>query len=62
MKSATADLIALFADGREFVMWEVVTVTLADGTVMAWTNGDVAGSAGAAPSSVAGETPVALTG
>lgn len=60
MKTASAGLIALFATAREFVMWEVYTITLVDGTVLIWTTGDVAGTAG--PSNVSGETPVVLTG
>ena len=60
MKAASADLIALLAGSNEFVMWEVYTVTLVDGTVLTWTNGDVAGSAGA--SSIGAETTVTLTG
>lgn len=46
MKAASADLIALLADSNVLVMWEVYTVTLVDGTVLTWTDGDVAGPTG----------------
>lgn len=60
MKTASAGLINLLANSNEFCMWEVYTITLADGSVMTWTSAEVAGTAG--PSSVSGETPVVLTG
>lgn len=58
MKAASADLIDLLANANAFVMWEVYTITLVDGSVLIWTNGDVAGSAG--NSTVAAETTANL--
>lgn len=43
MKGASADLISLLANSNEFVMWEAYVVTLVDGTVLNWADGDVAG-------------------
>lgn len=60
MKAASADLINLLANARSLVMWEVYTITLVDGTVLTWTNGDVAGVVG--PSSVGAEPTANLTG
>lgn len=60
MKTASAGLIALLASANHFVMWEVFTITLVDGTVLTWTSGDVASSTGL--SQVAGENAVVLTG
>ena len=60
MKAASADLIALLANANRIVMWEVYTITLVDGTVLTWINGDVAGTVG--PSSVAAEPTANLTG
>lgn len=59
MKAADPALVALLDSGDPFVMWEVYTVTLVDGTVITWVSGDVAQQTGVA---VAGETPAALTG
>jgi uncharacterized phage protein (TIGR02218 family) len=42
MKSASADLIALFANSNQFVMWDLYTVTLTDGTVLTYTTEDTA--------------------
>lgn len=58
MKSASAGLIALLASSNELCMWEIYTITLVDGTVLTWTDGDVAGVTGL--SSVAGETTANL--
>lgn len=60
MKTASADLIALLASANHLVMWEVYTITLVDGTVLTWVNGDVAGTVG--PSSVGVEPTANLTG
>lgn len=59
MKTASAGLITLLATARQFVMWEVYTITLVDGTVLTWTQGDVAGAA--ARSTTTGNA-VTLTG
>lgn len=40
MKAAAAALDDLFADSNQFVMWEVCTVTMADGTVVQWPVGE----------------------
>lgn len=53
-------LAALLAGSNHIVMWEVYTVTLVDGTVLTWVNGDVAGVVG--PSSVGAESTANLTG
>lgn len=48
MKSASADLINLLANSKQFVMTEVYTFTLADGTVLVYASGaDVAPNAAA---------------
>lgn len=59
MKAADPALVALLDSGDPFVMWEVYTVTLVDGTIITWVSGDVAQQIGV---TVAGETPAALTG
>lgn len=43
MKAAGGNLIALLATAKELVMWEVFTITLADGTVLTYTAGDLPG-------------------
>lgn len=59
-EATPGDLAALLANARQFCMWETVTVTLADSTVITWTIGDVAGVAGA--SSVGAEPTANLVG
>ena len=61
MKPASAGLIALLADSNTFVMWEVYTITLVDGTVITWTSNDVGGSA-TGPVLDTGEATATLTG
>lgn len=59
MKTAEPALVALLESGEPFVMWEVYTITLLDGSVIEWATTELpavglpAGDAGA---------PAALTG
>lgn len=54
MKAASADLIAMLATSKTFYMVETYTFTLADGTVLVFTSGDVVPS-----STVSGSEPQA---
>ncbi len=60
MKPADPDLIDLLANSNTLVMWEVYTITLADGTVLTWTSNDVGGTA--AGPALGTETAATLTG
>lgn len=40
MKAADAALIALLAAQRQYHMWEIYTITLANGNVIVWISGD----------------------
>ena len=40
MKAASNNLIALLSSSNRFVMYEVYTITLTDGTTLTWRNGD----------------------
>lgn len=58
MKAADPALIALLDSGDPFVMWEVYTITLADGTVLTWSTTELPPEGLPAPS----ESEVTLTG
>lgn len=59
MKTAAAPLIALLESGEPFVMWEVYTITLLDGTVIEWATTELPHAG--LPANAAG-TPETLTG